>query len=52
MGRGFNQSFEQNRYCYIEFGCRYAHYEMKSAENRNFEGVSPILAGNPSVMTS
>ena len=52
MGRGFNQSFEQNRYCYIEFGYQHAHYKTKSAENRNFEGVSPFLAGNPHVMTS
>ena len=52
MGRGFNQSFEQNRYRYIEFGCHYAHYETKSAKNRDFEGVSPILAGNPHRMTS
>ena len=52
VGRGFNRSFEQNRYHYIEFGYRYAYYETKSAENRNFEGVSPILAGNPRIMTS
>ena len=52
MGTGFNQSFEQNRYHYIEFGCRYAHYETKLAENCDFEGVSPFLAGNPRVMTS
>ena len=52
VGRGFIRSFEKNRYHYIEFGCHYAHYEMKSAENRDFEGVFPILAGNPCVMTS
>ena len=52
MGRGFNRSFEQNRYRYIEFGYRHAHYQTKSAENRDFEGVSPFLAGNPRVMTS
>ena len=52
VGRGFNQSFEQNRYRYIEFGCHYAHYEMKSAKNCDFEEVSPILAGNPRIMTS
>ena len=51
VGRGFNSSFQQNRYRYIEFGYRHAHYEMKSTENRDFEGVSPILAGNPHVMT-
>ena len=49
-GRGWGQAlievFEQNRYRYIEFGYRHAHYEMKSAKNRDFEGVSPILAGN------
>ena len=50
--RGFNRSFEQNRYRYIEFGYQNAHYETKSAENHDFEGVSPILAGNSCVMTS
>ena len=39
-GEAFNQSFEQNRYRYIEFGYRHAHNETKSAENRD-------LAGNP-----
>ena len=43
MGRGFNRSFEQNRYRYIEFGYWHAHYETKSAENHDFEGVSPIF---------
>ena len=55
-GRGWGQAlievFEQNRYRYIEFGYRHARYETKSAENHNFKGVSPILAGNPHVMTS
>ena len=43
LGRGFNQSFEQNRYNYIQFGYRYAFYETKSAEiegNPQFQGVS------------
>ena len=39
VGRGFNQSFEQNRYRYIEFCYRNAHYETKSAENRDFRGI-------------
>ena len=42
MGRGFNRSFEQNRYCYIQFGYRYAFYQMKSAEitgNPQFRGI-------------
>ena len=52
VGRGFNQSFEQNRYRYIEFGYHYAYYETKLAKNRDFEGVTPILAGNPHIMTS
>ena len=52
MGRGFNQSFEQNRYRYIEFGYWHAHYGTKSAENCDFEGVFPFLAGNHLVMTS
>ena len=46
-GEALNRSFEQNRYRYIEFGCRHARYETKLAENRDFEGVSPILGGNP-----
>ena len=37
VGRGFNRNFEQNRYHYIQFGYRYAFYEMKSAE----------ISGNP-----
>ena len=41
QGRGWGQAlievFEQNRYRYIEFGYRHAHYETKSAE----------IAGNP-----
>ena len=44
MGRGFNRSFEQNRYRFIQFGYRYAFYETKSAEivgNPQFGGVSP-----------
>ena len=44
VGRGINRSFEQNRYRYIQFGYRNAHYQMKSAEN---QGVSPILEGIP-----
>ena len=51
-GQALLKVFEQNRYRYIEFGYRHAHDEMKSAENRDFEGISPILAGNPHVMTS
>ena len=52
MGRGFNRSFEQKRYCYIELSYRHAHYRTKSAKNHDFEGLSPFLAGNPHVMTS
>ena len=52
VGRGFNQSFEQNRYRYIEFGYWNAHYETKSAENCDFSGDSPIFGGNSLVMTS
>ena len=56
VGKGWGQAlievFEQNRYRYIEFDYQHAHYETKSAENHDFEGVSPILAGNPHVMTS
>ena len=52
VGRGFNRSFEQNRYRYIEFGYRHAHYGTKSDENRDYEGVFPFLAGNPRIMTS
>ena len=37
VGKGFNQSFEQNRYRYIQFGYHCAFYEMKSAE----------IVGNP-----
>ena len=37
VGRGFNRSFEQNRYRYIQFGYRYTFYKTKSAE----------IAGNP-----
>ena len=45
VGRGFNRSFEQNRYRYIQFGYRYAFYETKSAKimgNPRFRGVSPL----------
>ena len=52
VGRGFIRNFEQNRYRYIQFGYRHAHYGTKSAENRDFELVSPFLAGNPHIMTS
>ena len=51
-GEALNRSFEQNRYRYIEFGYRNAHYETKSAKNRDFRGDSPILEGIPIVMTS
>ena len=47
VGRGINQSFEQNRYRYIEFGYRNAHYETKLANNRDFQGDSPILEEIP-----
>ena len=47
VGRGINRSFEQNRYCYIQFGYQNAHYQTKLAENRDFRGVSPILEGIP-----
>ena len=52
VGRGFNQSFEQNRYRYIEFGYRYAYYETKLAKKSQFQGGFPNLAGNPRIMTS
>ena len=45
VGRDFNQSFEQNRYHYIQFGYHYAFYKTKSAEivgNPRFQGVSPL----------
>ena len=45
MLRGFNRSFEQNRYRYIQFGYHYAFYETKSAEivgNPRFWGVSQL----------
>ena len=43
VGRGFNRSFEQNRYRIIQFSYRNAHYETKSAENRDFEGNPPVM---------
>ena len=45
-GEALNRRFEQNRYCYIEFGYRNAHYEMKSAEITIFGGIPQILVGN------
>ena len=52
MGRGFNRIFEQNKYRYIDFGYRNAHYETKSAEIAFFGGFPQFLAGNPRGMTS
>ena len=51
-GEALIEVFVQNRYRIIQFSYRHAHYETKSAEIAIFEGVSPILAGNPRVMTS
>ena len=47
VGRAFTRSFEQNRYRYIDFGYRNAHYEMKSVEIAIFGGFAQFLAGNP-----
>ena len=52
VGRGFNRNLEQNRYRYIDFGYRNAHYETKSAEIAFFGGFPQFLAGNPRGMTS
>ena len=48
VGRGFNRSFDQNRYHY---GYRHAHYETISAEITIFGGF-PNFRGNSLVMTS
>ena len=34
-----SEVFQQNRYCYIEFGYRNAYYETKSAEIAIFGGI-------------
>ena len=47
MGRGFNRSFEQNRYHYIEFGYRDAHNETKSAEIAISRGFPHFWQGIP-----
>ena len=44
-GERLYQSFEQNRYRYIQFGYRYASYATKSAKivgNPHFQGGIPI----------
>ena len=44
VGRGFNWSFEQNRYCYFRFGCRNSCYDTKSYTkwgNPRFQRESP-----------
>ena len=51
-GEALIEVFVQNMYRIIQFSYRHAYYETKSAEIAIFEGVSPILAGNPRVMTS
>ena len=47
VGRGFNRNFEQNRYRYIEFGYRYAHYGTKSAEITISRGFPHFWQGIP-----
>ena len=37
--RGFNRSFEQNRYRYIQFGYHLAFYETKSRGIPDFGGI-------------
>ena len=49
MGRGFNRSFEQNRYRYFRLGCRNSRYDTKSYTKTR--GI-PDFEGIPVVMTS